>query len=161
MVRVHTEQDKRRAVVAYFATGSSVKAAALTGVSERTIRRWRQTGEWWEGALEQVKRENQDELDAQYSAIITQAQEEVMDRLKNGDVVLVKTKDGYGEKRKLVSGKDAAVIGAVTFDKRQILRTAPVLAGTNKALEEITRQLEEIGRAERARIIEGQKGSKM
>ncbi len=157
MARVYSEQDKRRAVVAYFATGSSVKAAELTGICGRSIRHWRQTAEWWAEMLEQVRRENQDELDAQYSAIIAKAQEEVMDRLKNGDVVLVKTGDGYGEKRKPVSGKDVAVIGAVTFDKRQILRNAPALAGTNKALEEITKQLEEIGRAERARIIEGQK----
>ena len=67
----------------------------------------------------------------------------------------------YGEiVRKPMSGKDAAIVGAVYFDKRQILNNQPTtINGTNvdSRLAEFMNKFEELGCAmSAARTIEGE-----
>ncbi len=157
----YSELDKRQAAALYVLEGNAERVGKAMAIPPRTVRDWVHA-EWWGELVERARAAVQDELDAAQTAVIHKAMDVVQDRLEHGDVKLVRDRDENGEpafveRRVPVSGKDAAVIGAVTFDKRQILRNAPILSGTNKALAEITKQLEEIGRAERARMIEGQK----
>lgn len=61
------------------------------------------------------------EVDGTYTRIIDQATIELLDRLQNGDpyVVAGKVHD------KPVSARDLALVGAITFDKQQLVRNPP------------------------------------
>ena len=72
--------------------------------------------------LQTLHAEKGRELDSKLSQIIDRALDEVADRLMNGDCKI-------GHEGKLVRvpipAKDAAIVAAVMFDKRQIIRNLP------------------------------------
>jgi hypothetical protein len=114
----HPVELRMQVCAAYLASGDSEKVARLTGVPARTIRDW--TGQdWWQDATEQLRERHERQLDARLSAIIDTATAAVQDRLEHGDEVT--GKDGTLLRRK-VSARDAAIISAVAFDKRALLR---------------------------------------
>lgn len=107
------------AVTAYLATGSNTEAAACIGAAEGTIRSWRKT-QWWDELAHEIRQRKGDELDAKLSNIIDKVTETINDRLDNGEAHY-DTKTG-NIVRVPVKMKDAAVVGAIGFDKRQLLR---------------------------------------
>lgn len=115
-------EEKRLEVVALFAVvGDLVRIEELSGVPYHTIRAWRKQ-EWFHRLLEEIREENNETLDAKFTAIVQKSQDLVMDRLENGDYVLLK--DGTLA-RKPVAIKDLALVSAITVDKRQIIRNKP------------------------------------
>jgi hypothetical protein len=107
------------AVTAYLATGSNTEAAAVIGATEGTIRNWRKA-QWWEELALEIKQRKNDELDAKLSKIIDKVAETIEDRLDNGEAHYdTRTHEIV---RVPVKMKDAAVVGAIGFDKRQLLR---------------------------------------
>lgn len=107
------------AVTAYLATGSNTEAAAVIGASEGTIRNWRKA-QWWNEIAFEIKQRKNDELDAKLSKIIDKVADTIEDRLENGEAHY-DTRNGTIV-RVPVKMKDAAVVGAIGFDKRQLLR---------------------------------------
>ena len=114
--------EKRIEVVSLYACiGDPDAICNLTGVPVSTIRGWRHT-EWFKDLLEEIRDENNEKLDSQFSAIVTRTQELIQDRLENGDFVLNKLGEII---RKPVNIRDLALVGAITVDKRQIIRHKP------------------------------------
>ena len=114
--------EKRIEVVSLYACiGNPDDIASLTGVPVATIRGWRREG-WFIDLLSEIKDENNEVLDAKFTEIVQRTQDLIQDRLENGDYVVLK--DGT-QVRKPVSIRDLALVGAITVDKRQIIRKQP------------------------------------
>jgi hypothetical protein len=120
--KTYTEKQKMEAACAFAVAGNSRRVSEITGIPEGTIRSWKNT-EWWFETMEQIQKEENEELDTKLTALLNKAVDTVNDRLENGDVIY-DTKRGILAK-KPVSGKDAAIITAITLDKRQLLRGQP------------------------------------
>lgn len=115
----YTAADKIAAVTALMVTGNTNRASKYTGIPYQTLLKWQKT-EWWLTLTQQVKKEKNDELDAQLTAVLHEATDAVMDRLKEGDTHY-DTKQGTTYKMP-IKGKDLAIITSALFDKRQLLR---------------------------------------
>ena len=89
--------------------------------------------------VNEMRARKQEELDALLTEIIHKANEAVMDRLRNGDFVMV----GGELKRKPVAAKEAAIIGAVSFDKRQLGRNMPTTITSKESSRESLHKLAE------------------
>ena len=118
----YTDKQKMEAVCSFAVCGNSRRVAELTGVPEATIRSWKQT-EWWYETTQRIVQEENEELDTKLTKLINKAVDNVNDRLDNGDMVY-DTKRGKLVNRPM-SGKDTAIVAAITLDKRQLLRGQP------------------------------------
>src|ERR1019366_8200789 len=116
------DDAKRIEVVTLFAClGDPDKVGELATVPAATIRSWSKTP-WFKELLAEIKSENNEKIEAKFSQIVDRVQDLVIDRLENGDFVLTR----HGEMvRKPINAKELAIVGAVTFDKRQISRNKP------------------------------------
>lgn len=114
--------DKRIEVVTLWAClGNPDRCSELSKVPPGTIRDWSRQ-EWFKDLLEEIRNENNEKLDAKFTEIAEKTQDCILDRLENGDFVL--SRDGELH-RKPINAKDLAIVGAVTIDKRQIIRNKP------------------------------------
>jgi hypothetical protein len=118
----YSDKQKMEAVCSFAVCGNSRRVAELTGVPEATIRSWKQT-EWWYETTQRIVQEENEELDTKLTKLINKAVDNVNDRLDNGDMVY-DTKRGKLVNRPM-SGKDTAIVAAITLDKRQLLRGQP------------------------------------
>lgn len=113
--------------------------------------------DWWPILIEELKYIKQSELDGQYTGIMEKSLAEVVERLENGDEVIVN-----GEiRRKKVSARDAALISAIMFDKRQLLRGDPTAIkqqnfNVDERMEKLMSTFEQIARKENEKVIEGE-----
>ena len=114
--------EKRIEVVSLYACiGNPNDISSLTGVPVGTIQTWRRES-WFRELLEEIRDENNEKLDAKFTQIVEKAQDLIQDRLENGDFVVTK----LGELiRKPINARDLALVGAITVDKRQIIRNKP------------------------------------
>jgi len=117
----YTDCDRREAAITYLVTGNLRATAKQTGVNERTLADWVKS-DWWDALLQTLHAEKGRELDSKLSQIIDRCLVEVGDRLMNGDCKI--GRDG-NLVRVPIPAKDAAIIAAVMFDKRQIIRNLP------------------------------------
>ncbi|MHC4240605.1 MAG: transposase [Planctomycetota bacterium] len=121
-----TAEDKLAVVMAYLISGgNSVKAAKLSAIHEmkaNTIRQWKKRAKWWPNAEAHAKALLQKDLDARYTQMMHRTQEEIMDRVENGDEVILK--DG-STGRKALGGKDLTYIHGIIHDKRAMIRGEP------------------------------------
>ncbi len=120
--RKHAVDLRIAACAAYMVEGDSKRVSRLTGVPARTIRDWTKQ-EWWNEIMEELRARYQELLDAKLTAIMDMAVSAVLNRLENGDEVL--DRDSGTVTRRMVSAKEAAIIFAVFFDKRAMLRGQP------------------------------------
>jgi hypothetical protein len=118
----YTEKQKMEAVCSFAVCGNSRRVAEITKIPEATIRAWKQT-EWWYETTQRIAQEENEELDVKLTKLINKAVENVNDRLENGDMIY-DTKRGQLARRPM-SGKDTAIVAAITLDKRQLLRGQP------------------------------------
>lgn len=132
----HSPDLRMQACATYLATGDSRQASRLTGIPDRTIRSWFDQ-DWWIKDTERLRAQFEKQLDAKLTAIIGKAMDVTLDRLENGDELI--GKDGAPIRRK-VSGRDAAVIGGVAFDKRALIRGQPTSRVERVNLDELRRQ---------------------
>jgi transposase-like protein len=116
----YTDEQRREAVAEYVVLGNWRKVAEATGIPQRTLGDWAKQP-WFHTLLAEVRAEKGAELDGQLTRIIHKATDQLMDRLENGDPVLI-----AGEvKRKPVSARDLAMVAAIVYDKRALLRDDP------------------------------------
>ena len=143
---------KIRAAVCYMITGTVNGVERMTGISHQTVAAWKNKSQWWPLVMAKVKKDKQDELDAEITTLIHKSTSELHDRLENGDEVLLK--DGSGEtasvesfNRKL-SGKDIASIINTLYDKRAMLRGDPTSitakATSGDVIQELKKTFEKI-----------------
>ena len=113
-------EEMRIEVVALFATvGNARRVSEITGVPEGTIRAWK-TQEWWTEMMHRVRDDEAEEVDCKFTKIVNKALDEISDRLENGDMVY-NARTGETARVK-VKAKDAAIVAAISVDKRELLR---------------------------------------
>ena len=146
----YTPEQKVEAAQAYLITGSSYQAQKYCGIKADVIRDWKTRSTWWPDLFIQVRKTKNDELDANFSAVIHSAVGEVADRVTNGDSKL--QKDGSIVKVPM-GGKELAIVLGILYEKRALLRgdvTSRVENHSNKdamkllqnKFEDIAKQLE-------------------
>jgi len=157
-----TPEQKIAAVQAYVLTGTSRKASAICEIPESTIRWWKMSASWWDDLIAQTRRERDDQIEAQFTKILTKAAGNMEERLEKGDEVL--DKEGNVNYR-AVSARDLATIAAIMYDKQALIRgnpTSKVARSETDALESLSKKFEEFAtkmekRGETAKIIEGER----
>lgn len=124
------------------ANGTSMAAAArMCRLSYNTVNAWKNGHMGWlNQALDRARELLDQELDTRYTGIISKAADVTLDRLENGDCTLDKNGNVV---RKPVSAKDAAIVGSIHFDKRNILRGKPTSISENKTSEQRLKELGE------------------
>lgn len=139
----------------YLVMGNYTGVAAELGISKNAVRNWGQK-DWWPVLLEEIKYLKNIELDGQYTNILEKSLKAVVERLEEGDEVVV----GKEIKRKKVSARDAALISAIMFDKRQLLRGDPTQIqqqnfNVDERLGSLMETFETIARRANEKVIEG------
>ena len=134
MASKYTREDRYRAATAMVTSGNSMVASSQTGIPASTIRHWYRNDADSQSICQEVWADFGDEIKSNLAQIVREAGDQSLDRLKNGDFVR-DTKTGELA-RVPIKGKDAAIIGAVAFDKLRIAENQP----TNIVRHEDTRQ---------------------
>lgn len=121
--------DSKRIEVAtlYACTGDIDKISELAKIPKGTILSWRKQ-EWFKALLNDIRDENNEKLDTKFTEIVHKSQELLADRLENGDFAFNKVGELI---RKPISARDLALVGAITVDKRQVLRKEPTAITAN------------------------------
>lgn len=155
-VTKYTVDQRVQAVLVYFVKQSRSKTAQIVNVPEGTIKHWMQTV-WWKQAYESLKKQKNEELDGKITGILTTSIDLLAKRLKKGDEVI--TKDGQTI-YKAVTARDVAMIAAILFDKRAILRgessSKTDRTSTKEVLTELMasfKQLAEEARPKKEKVI--------
>lgn len=151
----HTsKQTKIKAAVSYLLCGSATKAAKAAGISKPTILDWKNNSEWWPYLLAHLKEKHDEDLEARTTQILTQALDQVEDRIVNGDTIM-NYKTGEME-YKPISGKEMTIIFGTLYDKRQLMRREPTAISDNKSEDERLKHLmQEFIRFSKAKTIDG------
>ena len=153
----YSPEQRLFGVFAYVISGSSRKAAKLTGISDTVLRDWKRTSVWWDEAVLEVRRLKQDQLDAGLTTLIHKSVGELEDRLYNGDEHVTSS----GERlRKKVSARELAYIMSTLTEKRSLLRGDPTSRteklDSKSVLADLKEQLEDFSRSKREKTIEGE-----
>lgn len=139
----YTDADRINAIGHYLVLGNLRKVEAATGIPNETLSGWTRT-EWWNQLLAQIRAERNQDLDCRLSNAVDKALDGLLDRIDNGDTVVVDD-----ELRKIpVKGRDLAVMFGVMFDKRQLLRLSPTSIQANGQVDSLAGRL--VGLLERA-----------
>jgi len=121
----YSDVDRRRAALEYSLTGSLTKVASRTGIPRKTLSDWKNKSDWWVEVIAKVRHQKEAIILANDEEVIDKAHREIVDRLDNGDVQLVRTKNGVELHRVPVKAKDAAVIKGISDDKRRLSLNQP------------------------------------
>lgn len=114
-------QEKQIELATIFAvTGDVAVTAEMCKVNPQHLRKLIKTDDF-RSILKEIREENSEKFDAKFSLIVEKAQDQLLDRLENGDVKLTRA----GQVRIPMNGKDVAVVAAVNFDKLQLIRGKP------------------------------------
>ena len=148
----YTKEQKNEFIANYLVLGNVSMTAEMMNIPDSTGRGW-VNSDWGVSLLDELRDIKSDELDATYSNIIHATQSQVIDRITDGDYILDKQNDLI---RKPINGKDLAMIGAITFDKRQISRNLPTSINTsmdNAALTKLQQQFQALSK--QSKVVEG------
>ena len=156
--------DQRVAVIAdYMVTGNIKKTANLHNIPRKTVSGWLKSS-WGIEMLAAIRHEKGEEFDANITKLIDSAFEQAQDRVENGDHKLVKVKkaikhdDGslevsedYELKRQPMAGKDLAVVGGISYEKRQLHRNQPtsISGSDNKNIVALAKEFRKLSRDHR------------
>jgi hypothetical protein len=147
-------QERVGAVVAFMVHGSIRRTAEAVNLPASTLRDWKNQ-EWWADLYAEVRAEKESEFQAGFSRIVQAAIGEIEDRLENGDVKLVKGKDGYEQQRVPISAKDATVIAGISYDKLRLSLNLPTsISSSQKSLSELSQEFQEIAKNYRRDVID-------
>lgn len=123
MARQHTPEDRYKAAAALVASGNSIAAGKQVGLPASTIRHWAQHDIDFQAMCQEVRTEFGETIKSKLAQIINAANDQTLDRLQNGDVI---RDSRTGELVRIpIKGKDAAIIGAVSFDKLRLAESQP------------------------------------
>ncbi len=140
----YSDEDRRRVVIEYHIHGTQTKVAEITGIPRRTISDWIQT-EWFVEQSQAIEAQTEKLILAKNRQIIDASQDELLDRVLNGDSKLVKTKkvidhdDGSSEvvedyelKRVPMPGRDLNITSGTVQDKRRTQLNLPTSISTSQ-----------------------------
>lgn len=127
------ERKRIEAVTAWMSTGSLPIAASTIGVPLETIRTWRKMP-WWKEIEQQIKDEDNQELDAKFSNIIKKTLNTIEDRLDNGNFQF-DPKTGRVI-RIPVNLRDTHRVMTDLVDKRKVIRNEPTKLENNEGVND-------------------------
>jgi hypothetical protein len=145
----YTPEQHYEAVAWFYALGNLERVEEKTGIPKRTLSDWRHS-EWWSQIAMKIEEEQEQEIRAKNSLIISKAQDEIRDRLENGEEVIAK--DG-SLRRVKVKAKDAAVIGSISFDKNRVMMGKPTSVSASNSLEQTLQKFIDIAQKAREKNI--------
>ncbi len=141
MATKHTREDRYKAAAALVATGNSKAASRESGIPASTIRHWSHNDEDFQMMCQEIKSEFGEKIKYKFAEIIDESADQTLDRLRHGDVIR-DTKTGELV-RIPVKGRDAAIIGAVAFDKLRLAENQPTNIVQHENSEEHRKRLVE------------------
>ena len=148
------EKKKIEAVTAWMSSGSLPIASATTSVPLETIRTWRKMP-WWKEMEQQIKDEDNQELDAKFSKIVRKTLDVIEDRIDNGNFQL-DPKTGR-VLRVPVNLRDTHRVMSDLVDKRKVIRNEPTKSMSNEGVNDRLVKLA----SQFAEFALGQKGTEM
>ena len=117
----YTREQILEAATKWAVSGKARRLAAELQIPQTTLQSWTQQ-EWWDDLIAQIRADQSQELDGMLSGVLHGAVAAVADRLEHGEYVL----DREGQQHRVpVKARDAMLIAAISFDKRQIARSLP------------------------------------
>ena len=122
----YTAQDKEYAAIVFLMYGSIQKVSKITGIPDRTLYQWSKK-EWWENLVAAIREQNSEELNANFSRLITKSVKVIENQLDKGEVKAL----------------DAAKIMGISFDKRQILNHKPTTITSTTKISDLQQQFED------------------
>jgi len=142
-MRGKTDPELAAKAVCFYVEGHSLRESArLTGLPEDTVKYWKLT-KWFPQACELAKQKVNNSLDRKLTSVIGKGNDLILDRLENGD--LIKYKDGT-EQRKPLTAYQTALILAIAYDKRALIRNEPTVISektdTDQHLKDLRARLE-------------------
>lgn len=149
-----SQKKKIETVTTYLALGNAPMTEGVTGVPRGTIRQWKMQ-QWWKDLVEDIRNEEDTELDVKLSKIIDKSLDVVMDRVTDGDFIF-DSKTGKLH-RKPVGMKDALQAVTQVFDKRNLLRGKPTSRVEKHTTQDTLNSLaEQFAKFAAGRTIEGE-----
>ena len=140
MTKKYTREDRYKAAALYVATGNSMAVSRETGIPASTIRHWAHQDEDFQMMCQEIRAEFGEKIKCKYIQIIDESTDQVLDRLRNGDFVRdTKTRELI---RVPVKAKEAAIIGAITFDKYRIAENQPTKITRHESAANVQRLAE-------------------
>jgi hypothetical protein len=123
MAKKYTREDRYNAAALLTATGNSMAVSRESGIPASTIRYWAQHDEDFEFMCQEIRTEFGEKIKYKLAQIVDESADQILDRLKNGDVI---RDNKTGELVRVpIKGKEAAIIGAIAFDKLRISESQP------------------------------------
>lgn len=153
------EKNKIEAATLWAVMKDIEKVHQITTIPRWAIRRWMKEP-WWDNVVNNVRKEQNELLDAKLTGVIHKAVELIEDRLVNGEVKLdQKTKETY---REPVNVRTATHAVEVTFKQRQLLRgeATQVVSGetTDSKLQKLKDQFEKLAKSKKINTLEPLEG---
>jgi hypothetical protein len=133
----HPLDKKIHAACIYAVTGDLKKACELTDIPVNQLKSM-MNEQWWIDAIQQIRREENDQITAKMTTIVDKSLDAMQDRLENGDSYL--TKDGEIVKVP-VRMKDLTMPVGILTDKRQLLRGEATSRTEKLGQEDILKEL--------------------
>ena len=121
-MKAWTEKKRIEVATAHVIGLKAPLIEAATGVPAQTIRHWR-LQDWFRELVDELQREDDLEVDAKFTKILSKSLDTISDRLDNGDFQYDPRTGKFV--RKQIPAKDATRIADVMFDKRNLLRGKP------------------------------------
>ena len=132
----YSVREKLQAVTLYSVLGNFQEVERRTGVKADTLKYWKNETEWWGEAMERIRLQRDEKLEAELTVLLHKSAAELKERLTQGDEVLMK--DGSRERVKM-KGRDLVDAYIKLQDKRALLRGEN--AGKSKTEVSTTQQI--------------------
>lgn len=126
------DEKRVEVVTTYLAVGTAPLTFAVTGVPVNTIRQWRLLP-WWKELEDQIRQEDDAQVDVKLKRIVDKSLDIVMDRIENGDIIL--QKDGSVSRRPINIGL-AHKVSTEMLSKRDLIRKRQVNPVDQQSIED-------------------------
>lgn len=122
----YTDAEKMAVVVEYGVTCNMVTVAKNLNMNRGTIKGWPRQ-DWWAEMVNQNRQTIDELVESKLTQIISLSHDRVINSLTEGDekVFYNARLDKLVSTNILPTGKDAATIGGITFDKLRLIRNQP------------------------------------
>ena len=109
----YTDNEKFQAVALYVSLGNLTATSKELNIPYDTIKDWKGKP-WWKQYERNIKSEENAALSAKFRKIVNKVQDQIFDRLKDGDHYVLR--DG-SVIRVPIKARELAVVGAIAIDK--------------------------------------------
>ena len=114
-----SDNQKIEAVTTWLATGNMALTAAALSIPHITIRQWK-AKPWWNQMVDDIRSEENLQLDAKLSKVVNKSVEALLDRVEHGDFQ-------WDQKqckmiRKPINARDASKVTIEMIDRRELLQ---------------------------------------